>query len=501
MIMMLETGIVLLPVMVVGITTIVIMLFISIYKRNLLFHTFLTIFGLSLSVVSFWLIWHQNTRNVLELIYVDNTTIFYGILILLSSIVSVILSYNYLLNHPNVRDEFLLLLLISNIGGILLISANHLVILFLGIELISLPLFGLIGYSYFKKFSLEASIKYIILSGISTSFMLFGIALIYTVSNCLSFLGISNIVHSQYFIAYQPIYLIGLSMLMVGFGFKLSLVPFHFWVPDIYQGSSSSVALYLTTSVKIAILSILIRLFMIFPDQYQNILYVFLSGSACCSVLFGNLMSIGQCNIKRFLAYSVIAQIGYMMIGIISAMKFKFDLITAEALGIYLISYVLSITGVFGIISIFSVIYKSNFTKNSVYDLCVYRGLFWKNPILSILLTITMLSLSGFPMTLGFIGKFYIFMSGIYSKLWWFTVFVAINSVIGIFYYLRIIINLYLAPVKSMFINNNCNISVLSQKNWITSVVGIAVIIITVCILFFGFYPQPIINLIHLIYF
>ncbi|WHL25211.1 MAG: NADH-quinone oxidoreductase subunit NuoN [Candidatus Blochmannia vicinus] len=479
----------LLPVLIIGITIIIIMLSIS-YRRNLFLHALLTIFGLSVAIVSLGIVQHQGVQNIFQSICIDNFAILYIILVLVSSLASAILAYNWLLSYPSNRDEFYLLLLISSIGGMLLASTSHLGILFLGIELISLPLFGLIGYSFFKKFSLEASIKYIILSGISSSFILFGIALIYAATGCLSFTGISRVLHL--ITSHQSILLliIGLGMVMVGFGFKLSLVPFHLWTPDVYQGASSSVSLYLTTSSKIAIISVLIRLFMIFPDQYNKIFYIFLSGTACCSTLFGNLMAIKQNNIKRVLAYSSIAHIGYTLIGVIAALQT--NPMALEAIGVYLISYLLANIGAFGVIAIMSVFCADAYTTDV---LLTYRGLFWRQPMLSVLFTIIILSLAGIPMTLGFIGKFYLFVLGVNSQLWWLTIFIAMSSVISIIYYLRIIINLYLNPSRNcLSINSN------STSSWIITPYGILVIIVSFFILFLGVYPRPMIYFIHFIH-
>ncbi|URJ28290.1 NADH-quinone oxidoreductase subunit NuoN [Candidatus Blochmannia vicinus (nom. nud.)] len=478
----------LLPVLIIGMTTVIILLSIA-YRRNLFLHALLTIFGLSTAMGSLGIVRHQGIQNIFQSICIDNFAILYIILVLASSLASAILAYNWLLSYPSNRDEFYLLLLISSIGGILLASTNNLGILFLGIELISLPLFGLIGYSFFKKFSLEASIKYIILSGISSSFILFGIALIYAVTGCLSFTSIISALHL--IMSHQSILLliIGLGMVMIGFGFKLSLVPFHLWTPDVYQGAPSSVSLYLTTSSKIAIISVLIRLFMVFPDQYNKIFYIFLSGTACCSTLFGNLMAIKQNNLKRVLAYSSIAHMGYTLIGVIAALQT--NSMALEAISIYLISYLLANIGVFSVISIMSVFCADAYTD----VLFTYRGLFWRQPILSILFTIMILSLAGIPMTLGFIGKFYLFVLGMNSQLWWLTIFIAMSSVISIIYYLRIIINLYLNPIR-----NCAGINSSSASSWIITPNGILVIIVSFFILFLGLYPQPIIYLIHVMH-
>lgn len=492
MIITLKSVIVLLPVLIVGTTVIIILLSIA-YNRNRFFHAGLAIAGLCLAIVSLGIVWHyRNICNILQLICIDKFSILYTILVLISSIFSGLLAYKWLLRYPSLySDEFYILLLISSIGGILLTATNHLVMLFLGIELLSLPLYGLVGYSFFKKSSLEASIKYIVLSGVSSSFLLLGIALVYADTGCLLFTDLRKALLIAYSASgsYQLILIAGLSIMMVGFGFKLSFVPFHLWIADVYQGTSYPVSMYLATVSKIAIMSTLIRFFLMFPDQYSEIFYIFLSIVACCSILFGSLLAIQQISIKRVLAYSSIAHIGYLLIGLIVLLLRK-DLIVLEAIGVYLISYLISSIGVFSIIGIISSECCSDEDADSLY---LYKGLFWKNPTLSVVFTVMLLSLAGMPITLGFIGKFYLFMLGIGDQLWCPVFFMIIGSIIGVFYYLKIMVNLYIRPAGKINLLHSSSI----VSNWVITVEGVIVVVVTLFILFLGIYPQPIMHFMH----
>lgn len=478
----------LLPILILGITVITILLSIA-YNRNNFFHAVLTIVGLCSAMISLVIIWnYQDTYNFCELIYIDNFVIFYTMLILISSTLSVFLAYKWLLRYLNNRiDEFYLLLLVSSIGGILLTMTNHLVILFLSLELLSLPLFGLIGYSLFNKYSLEASIKYIVLSGVSSSFFLLGIALVYIDTGCLLFTDINqSLLMSRSVWLYQPVLVVGLCIMMISFGFKLSCVPFHLWTPDVYQGASYPVSMYLATSNKIAIISILIRFFLIFPNQYNEIFHIFFSGIACFSILFGNIMAVQQSSIKRVLAYSSIVHTGYLLIGLIVLKK---NPIVFESIGIYLISYLIANIAIFSIIGIIS---NENEINNEDADgLYLYQGLFWKQPILSVIFTIVLLSLAGMPMTVGFIGKFYLFTLGISDQLWCLTICMIIGSVIGMFYYLKIMISLYLRP------KGNVRLYSTAVAHWMFTSEGVIVLIFTFFVLFLGLYPQPMIFFMH----
>lgn len=493
MIITIDQIIALLPILIIGITIVIVILSIS-YCRNHFKHALFTITGLILSgIFALSIIW--NNRSVYcfdQLIYINSFSVFYTILILFVSIMSSILVYIWLSNYPsNRRDEFYLLLLISSMGGILLTTANHLVILFLGMELISLPLLGLIGYTIFRKKSIESSIKYMILSGISSSFLLFGIALVYMETGFLSFNEIKEAlsahncnISTASFIQVMLLTIIGLTMIMVSFAFKLSVVPFHLWTPDIYKGSSTIVAMYLATGSKIAVVSVMIRFLLILPDQYYKIFYVFFLVAACCSMLFGSCMAMQQNNIKKILAYSSITNSGYLLIAL--STRHINDTITQEAISIYLISYVFANIAIFGIINIIS---NCCLNKKNLDTLLMYRGLFWRNPILSVVFTITLLSLAGIPMTFGFIGKFYLLLIGISYKLWILIFLMVISSVISIIYYLKIVTNLYLSSISNSVSYNNFD-------NWIYTPGGIIIIAISVFILIFGVYPQPIINLV-----
>lgn len=490
--------IMLLPILIIGSTVVIIMLSIS-YRRNQFRHALLSMIGLSTTVIVLLnMIWkNDGIQEANQLIYIDNSSVFYMILIIISSITSGLSAYSWLLRYPNNhRDEFYLLLLISSMGGILLIISNHLILLFLGIELISLPLLGLISYAVFEKSAITASIKYIILSGTSSAFLLFGIALIYADTSCLSFFDIKEVLIAHKFDEQGSsksvsLVMIGVIMMIVGFGFKLSSVPFHLWTPDVYQGAPSVVSMYLATSSKISIISILIRFLSILPEQYHNILCIFLSGSACCSMLFGSIIAIQQRHVKRILAYSSITSSGYLLVGLIAS--YTDYAISQEAIGIYLINYLFSNVGAFGVINLIFTVTDLNKEKET--DILLYQGLFWREPILSVMFTIIILSLAGIPMTLGFIGKFYLLLVGINNQLWILSIFILISSIISVFFYLKMIANLYISfPTNYKKCDSNFSYNIFQNAT------GIVVIVMTINIIIFGLYPEPMIQLIRLVY-
>lgn len=415
-----------LPLLIVGLTVVVVMLSIA-WRRDHFINATLTVIGLNLALLSLYFVGQVGPMDVTPLMRVDGYSMFYTGLVIIASLATSTFAYPWLVGYPDNREEFYLLVLIAALGGILLASANHLASLFLGIELLTLPLFGLIGYAYRQKRSLEASIKYMLLSAAASSFLLFGMALLYAESGSLSFVGLGQSLSDS--MVHQPLILAGLGMMIVGLGFKLSLVPFQLWTPDVYQGAPAPVSTFLATASKIAIFAVVMRLFMYAPAADSEAVRLVLSIIAVASILFGNLMAISQTNIKRLLGYSSIAHLGYLLIALVAVQTHELAL-PLETIGVYLAGYLFSSLGAFGVVSLMSSPYKGPDAES----LFSYRGLFWHKPILSAVMTVMMLSLAGIPMTLGFIGKFFVVAMGVSANLWWLTGAVVLGSAIGLYY-------------------------------------------------------------------
>ena len=220
----------LLPLLIVGLTAVVVLLCIA-WRRNHFFNATVTVIGLNIALFSLILVGNAGPMDVTPLLRVDGFSMFYTALVLLASLATCTFAYPWLEGYPDNRDEFYLLVAIAALGGVLLASANHLASLFIGIELISLPLFGLVSYAFRQRRSLEAGIKYMLLSAAASSFLLFGMALVYADSGSLSFASLGARMADR--TLHEPLLLAGLGMMIVGLGFKLSLVPFHLWTPDV----------------------------------------------------------------------------------------------------------------------------------------------------------------------------------------------------------------------------------------------------------------------------
>lgn len=467
------------PLLIVSMTIVAVMLSIA-WQRHHLLNATITVVGLNLALISLFWVWKVVPLQVTPLLQIDGFSLFYMALVLIASLATCTFAYSWLLTYPDNKEEFYLLILLATLGGILLAGANHFAALFIGIELLSVPLFGLVGYAYRQKRALEASIKYTLLSAAASSFLLFGMALIYAESGSLSFVSLGKILPTVSL--HQPILLAGIGMLLVGFGFKLSLVPFHLWTPDVYQGAPTPVTSFLATAGKIAVLAVLTRLLLSASVADSESVRTVLAVIAFCSILFGNLLALKQNNIKRLLGYSSIAHLGYLLVVLIAVQSRELPL---TALGVYLVGYLFSSLGLFGVISLMSSPYRGSDTDS----LFSYRGLFWHKPLLSAVMTVMLLSLAGIPMTLGFIGKFYVLAVGVGAGLWWLNGCVIVGSAIGLYFYLRTMISLYLRAPHTLQRD--------TPHNWALTFGGMVVLISAVMVLLLGIYPQPLINIVQ----
>lgn len=319
----------LLPLLIVGLTVVVVMLSIA-WRRNHFLNATLSVIGLNAALVSLWFVGRAGAMDVTPLMRVDGFAMLYTGLVLLASLATCTFAYPWLEGYNDNKDEFYLLVLIAALGGILLANANHLASLFLGIELISLPLFGTVGYAFRQKRSLEASIKYTILSAAASSFLLFGMALVYAQSGDLSFVALGKNLGDG--MLNEPLLLAGFGLMIVGLGFKLSLVPFHLWTPDVYRGAPAPVSTFLATASKIAIFGVVMRLFLYAPMGDSEAIRVVLAIIAFASIIFGNLMALSQTNIKRLLGYSSISHLGYLLVALIALQTGEMSM---EAVGVY----------------------------------------------------------------------------------------------------------------------------------------------------------------------
>jgi NADH-quinone oxidoreductase subunit N len=333
--------------------------------------------------------------------------------------------------------EHVFLILLSAVGMLTLTSAGDLIVSFIGLEIMSIALYVLIALGHEQQFSKEAAFKYFILGSFASAIFLYGIAFIFgtTGSTLLGPLASQAVILSTT----NRLFLTGLMLLIVGIGFKVSLFPFHAWTPDVYQGAPTSVSAFMATGVKLVMFTLFLRLAVLHVFEADEKLLFILAVVAVFTMTVGNITAIVQENIKRLIAYSSIAHAGYILLGIVVAAKSKSPDAGSATL-FYLLTYSVMNIGAFAVVNIFEKEERGNL---SVSD---YAGLGFRYPLLGVALTVFMLSLAGIPPTAGFIGKFYIFAAAVKEGYIWLAVFGVINSLLSVYYYLRILVYLYMKP-------------------------------------------------------
>lgn len=426
----------LLPLIVISATAIVVMLATAI-RRSHAAAALLTLAGLAVAFVRLWPAASLVPRQVSPLLVIDNYALFYTGLILAAAFVVVILSYGYFERQKGHREELYILLLVAVLGAMVLVASDHFVSFLLGLELLSIALYALNAYLRERTLPLEAGIKYLILAAASAAFLLFGMALIYAELGTMEFSRIATLVSSGAEFS-RPIMLAGVALLITGFGFKLALVPFHLWTPDIYEGAPAPVTAFVATVSKGAMFALLLRYFYAtgMARRYEPI-FAILVILAVASMIAGNVLALMQTNVKRILAYSSIAHMGYVLVAFLAA-----GAMGAQAVTFYLVAYFITTLGAFGVITVLS---PSDRDADQLDD---YRGLFWKRPVLGAIFTLMLLSLAGIPATAGFFAKFYIVAAGASAAIWGLIILLVLTSVVGLYYYLRVVVAVYSAPIE-----------------------------------------------------
>ena len=366
------------------------------------------------------------------LLTLDGYARFYTGLILAATAAVTLLSVGYLEQIADQRDEYYVLLLLAALGSLVLVAATHFVSFFLGLELLSVSLYALIAYSRTREESIEAGIKYLVLAATSAAFLLFGMALVYAELGTLAFAGLTATPISTP----DPLLaLTGIGLIVVGFGFKLALVPFHLWTPDVYQGAPAPMTAFVATVSKGAMFALLVRYFSVVDLRSHHALVIVFTLLAIASMFAGNLLALLQSNVKRLLAYSSIAHLGYLLVAFLASGS-----LAVTAVTFYLVAYFVTTLGAFGVVTVLST------GEREAESLDDYRGLVVRRPWLAVLFTAMLLSLAGIPLTAGFVGKFYLTVAAGGAGLWPLLVVMMVTSGIGLFYYLRVIVAMFMAP-------------------------------------------------------
>ncbi|MDZ4840375.1 MAG: NADH-quinone oxidoreductase subunit N [Bacteroidota bacterium] len=419
------------------------------------------------------------TRYMKGMMQFDNYAILFSVAMMICTLFVFFIAREYFIEDSPIISDVYALIVCTLIGGIMMVSYNHLAILFIGIETLSIALYILAGSNRMDLKSNEASIKYFLLGSFSSAFLLMGIAFIYGATGQMELEGIrSYIANSSNTPGYEfpIIFNSGVVLVLIGLLFKTSAAPFHFWAPDVYEGSPTLITTFMGSVVKIAAFGALLRILYVAFDMgsftTQNILF-FVSG---LTLLVGNLSAVFQKSVKRMLAYSGVSNAGFMLLALASV-----NTNTPAYIFYYVLVYALGTILAFGVQMVVSKQVQTD-------DFNGLHGLATRNPLLTGLMTIAMLSLAGIPPTAGFFGKFLVFKNAIQvdnltsqSAFHYLIIFAIINAVIGVYYYIRVI--------AAMFTNTVERASIKTSVQYRVALIAVAVLIIL-----FGLYPNQLVN-------
>lgn len=391
-----------------------------------------------------------------QMVVLDGFSSFLQVLFLVSGMVAVALAYDYIQRMQINHGEFYVLMMFSLAGMMLMAQAYNLLMVFVALELLSIPLYVLAGFARTKQESEEAALKYFLLGAFASGFVLYGTALVFGATGQLDFVGIAAVVNAGS--ANSVLFLIGAALLLVGFGFKIAAVPFQMWTPDVYQGAPTPITAFMSIAVKAAGFAALIRVFLVlFPGlaaQMTPILWVL----AALTMIVGNVVAVVQNNIKRMLAYSAIAHAGYLLMAFVAFGNGEVLRNSVASMLFYLVAYGFTSLGAWGLV----VLIEKEYGKGLMLD--DLAGIGKKYPWLGIAMLIFMLSFAGIPLTMGFWGKFYLFRTAVQAGFLGLALIGLLTSVASAYYYLRVVVYMFMKPGEPE----------LKLNSWVTFVIGVA---------------------------
>ena len=387
--------------------------------------------GVVIALIAAVLLWGSDTTGFQGMAILDNLTLFGTLVIGYATGLVLLQSIDYIKRRSMESGEFYILVLFSAAGMAIMAGANDLIVVFLGLETMSLALYVLAGFFRTEIQAGEASMKYFLLGAFASGFFLYGIALIYGATGSTNLDKIGAAVRAG--AGKDPLLLIGFALLLVGFGFKISAVPFHMWTADVYEGAPTSVTAFIATGSKAAAFTALLRVLLASLRPLQGEWVWLFWVLAVLSMTLGNVVALAQQNLKRMLAYSSIAHVGYMLVGFVAGGG-----LGGGSVLFYLLVYTFTTAGAFGVILLLE---RGGHEAVGVADTA---GLAARSPLAALALTLFLLSLVGIPPTAGFVGKFYLFGAAVRGGYIWLAVIGVLNSAAAAYYYLRVVVNMYM---------------------------------------------------------
>jgi NADH-quinone oxidoreductase subunit N len=407
---------------------------------------------------------------------VDPFGLFFDAIFLLGTLLVMLLTVDYARRERMHMGEYYFLLLMATVGMMLMAQSTNLVMIFLGLELLSIAVYVLAGFDRARARSVEAALKYFLLGAFSTGFFLYGIVLLYGATGSMDLAAIAAGAPApgagQ---AANLLFVAGIMLLLVGFAFKVAVVPFHMWSPDVYEGAPTSITAFMAAGVKAGGFAAFVRVFLSTFDAHAAQWVPLLTVLAVATMLVGNLAAIAQSNLKRLLAYSSVAHAGYLLVALAAR-----NALGASSFLFYLLAYTLMTLGAFGVVIALG---RRGEPNEEFADLA---GLGSRQPFLAACMAVFMFSLAGIPPTAGFVGKFYIFSAAVDAGLAWLAVVMALASVISLYYYLKVTVAMYMWEPAGLTALDRPRLDALLVAALVVAVVGIFQM---------GIFPGPLIDL------
>ena len=388
--------------------------------------------GLAIAGIAAIALWNTRASTFSDTVVVDRYGLFFTLLFAVGSGLTLLMSMNYLEQTDIHTGDYYALILFSTVGMVLMATATDLIVIFLGLEVMSIAAYALAGISKGQLRSNEAALKYFLLGAFATGFLLFGIALLYGATASTALGPIAQAV-GRAGVEQRPLVIAGMALLIVGFGFKVAAAPFHVWTPDVYEGAPTAVTAFMAVGIKAAAFAAFARVFMhtlaVLSADWSAVLWML----AVLTMTVGNVTALLQRNIKRMLAYSSIAHAGYVLVGMVSGGE-----LGGSAVLFYLIAYTLMTLGAFTVVI---AIGRRGEPNENLDD---YAGVGFRQPFLGVAMLVFMLSLAGIPPLAGFVAKFYIFSAAVKSGNIGLAVIGVLNSVVSVYYYVGVLVKMYM---------------------------------------------------------
>jgi NADH-quinone oxidoreductase subunit N len=378
---------------------------------------------------------------LVQMLTVDNYSVAFSGIVLLTALLLLPFSNSYVqAGEPNLA-EYYSLLLFSLVGAIMMVSYNHLIMLFVGIEILSISMYCLAGSDKRNVRSNEAALKYFLQGAFATGILLFGIALVYGATGTFELHQLATAIAAPANASLQPMLYVGVLLMVIGIGFKISAAPFHFWTPDVYEGTPTFFTAFMSTVVKTAGFAAFLKLLVVALPAASPVWLPTITAMCALTLLLGNVGAAVQTSAKRMLAYSSVSHAGYLLLGLVAG-RGELSGPAAQGIFFYSLAYSVATVAAFGVLKLVS-------DQRQRENYAGLAGLARTNPLLAFVMTVSMLSLGGIPLTGGFFGKFFIFTAVVAQGYIWLVVFAVLMSMVGIYYYLRPVIAMYLRPAES----------------------------------------------------